>query len=148
VNRERSIEIDAPAGTVWAVFSDVVHWPDWTASVRRVTPMDGPQLVVGAHFAIEQPRLPKIVWEVTEVDPGRAWKWRSTSPGTTTIAWHDVTPIEGGRARARQGIDQRGFLAPVVGLFTTRLIERYLQLEAQGLKARSERLHAPQPPGS
>jgi hypothetical protein len=142
VNREHGIEIAAPAATVWAVFSDVVHWPDWTGSMRRVVPMDGRELVVGARFAIEQPKLPKLVWEVSEFDPGRAWKWRSTSPGTTTIAWHEVTPIDDGRALARQGLDQRGFLAPVVGLFTTRLTERYLAMESQGLKARSEQRHA------
>jgi hypothetical protein len=142
VNREQSIEIAAPADTVWAVFSDVVHWPDWTASVRRVVPMDGPELVVGARFTIEQPKLPKVVWEVSEVNAGRGWTWRNTSPGTTTIAWHEVIPIDDGRTRARQGIDQRGLLAPVVGLFTTRLMERYLAMESQGLKARSEQLHA------
>jgi len=142
VNREHSIEIDAPAATVWAVFSDVVHWPDWTESVRRVVPFDAPTLVVGAQFTIEQPRLPKLVWQVTEIDPGRAWKWRSSSPGTTTVGWHEVVPIDDGRTRASQGIDQRGFLTPVVGLFTVRLTERYLAMESQGLKARSEQLHA------
>ena len=142
MNREHSIEIDAPAATVWAVFSDVVHWPDWTASVRRVVPVDEPALVVGAQFTIEQPRLPRLVWEVTEIDPGHGWTWRSTSPGTTTTGWHEVVPLDDGRTRARQGIDQHGLLAPVVGLFTVRLTERYLAMESQGLKARSEQLHA------
>jgi hypothetical protein len=142
MNREQSIDIDAPVATVWAVFSDVVHWPDWTESTRRVVAVDGPGLAVGSRFAIEQPRLPKLVWQVTEVDPGRGWKWRSTSPGTTTVAWHEVTPIDDGRTRVRQGIEQRGVLAPVAGLFTGRLTERYLAMEARGLKARCEQLHA------
>jgi hypothetical protein len=142
VNREHHIEIDAPVDIVWGVFSDVVRWPEWTASVDRVVPIDGPELVVGAQFAIEQPRLPKIVWQVTELDRGRAWKWRSTAMGTTTIAWHEVTPMDDGRTLARQGIDQRGFLAPAIGLFTARVTERYLEMEARGLKARSERIRA------
>ena len=142
MNRERSIEINAPADLVWTVFSDVVRWPEWTESVRRVTPQDGPELAVGAHFAIEQPRLPKLVWEVVELEPGHAWEWRSTSPGTTTIGWHEVTPLGAGRTRARQGIDQRGFLAPLVGLVSARLTDRYLEMESQGLKARSEQLGA------
>ncbi len=141
MNREHHIEIDAPADTVWAVFSDVVRWPEWTASVNRVVPIDGPELVVGAQFAIEQPRLPKITWEVIELDHGRAWKWRSTSVGTTTIAWHEVTPMADGRTLVRQGIDQRGFLAPLIGLLTARVTERYLEMEARGLKARSEQIH-------
>ena len=142
MNREQHIEIDAPADTVWAVFSDVVRWPEWTASVNRVVPIDGPELVVGAQFAIEQPRLPKIVWEVIELDRGRTWKWRSTSVGPTTIAWHEVSPLDDGRTLVRQGIDQRGFLAPLIGLLTARVTERYLEMEARGLKARSEQIHS------
>ena len=84
VNRAASIEIDAPAATVWDVFSDVMRWPEWTASVKSVVALDGPQLALGARFAIEQPRLPKVVWEVTAVDPGHSWTWRSRSLGTTT----------------------------------------------------------------
>jgi hypothetical protein len=147
VNWQHSIEIDAPAATVWSVFSDVTRWPEWTASVDRVVPLDAPQLSPGARFQIEQPRLPKIVWEVTELDAGRAWKWRSTSAGTTTVAWHEVTSLGDGRTLARQGIDQRGFLAPLVGLLTSRLTDRYLAMEARGLKARSEQSTADDPTG-
>ncbi len=145
MNRAHSIEIDAPAATVWTVFSDVTRWPEWTASVNTVVPLDGPELAVGTRFAITQPRLPKLVWEVTEVDPGRAWTWRSSSFGTTTVAWHDVAPLDGGRTLAHQRIEQRGPLAPLTGLLSSRLTERYLDLEAQGLKARSEQRRADDP---
>jgi hypothetical protein len=142
VKRDQSIEIDAPAMTVWAVFSDVTRWPEWTESVDRVVPQDGTELRVGNRFAIKQPRLPEMVWEVFEADQGRAWKWRNKSFGVTTVGWHEVAPLGEARAVARQGIDQRGFLAPAVALFTARLTERYLETEARGLKARSERISA------
>jgi uncharacterized membrane protein len=138
VNREGSIEIDAPATKVWKVFSDIARWPEWTESVERVVPQDGPDVRVGAHFAIKQPRLPEMVWEVIEVDAGRAWKWRTKSFGVTTVGWHEVAPLGDARAVARQGIDQHGPLAFVVGLFTARLTDRYLTMEARGLKSRSE----------
>jgi uncharacterized membrane protein len=142
MNHESSAEIDAPAPTVWTVFSDVAHWSEWTASVDHAEPLDGPDLAVGARFAIKQPRLPKLVWEVTEVEPGRSWRWQSRSPGITTVGWHEVIALEHARTRVRQGIEQRGWMAPVVGVFTSRLTERYLALEAAGLKARSERTRA------
>jgi len=145
VNHAGNVEIDAPAATVWTVFSDVTHWPEWTASVTRVIGQDGPELRVGARFAIKQPRLPEMVWEVTELDVGRGWKWRTTSIGTTTVGWHEVTPLNDGRTRVRQGIDQRGFLAPVVGFLTARLTQRYLEMEARGLKGRSEQSTADDP---
>ena len=49
MKRDRSIEIEASATTVWTVFSDVARWPEWTASVERVVPQDGPDLRVGAR---------------------------------------------------------------------------------------------------
>jgi hypothetical protein len=39
----------------------------------------------------------------------------------------------------RQRIEQRGPLGALVGVMLRRLTRRYLELEAQGLKARSEK---------
>jgi uncharacterized protein YndB with AHSA1/START domain len=135
---ESSIEIAAPAATVWETFTDVERWPDWTASVERLVALDGPSLEVGQRFEIKQPRFPKLVWEVTEVVPGTSWTWRQRSFGGTTLATHEVTALDGGRTLVRQRIDQRGPVGIAVGLLTRRLTRRYLTLEADGLKARSE----------
>ena len=67
---DSSVDIDAPASLVWDVFSDVERWPEWTASVTRLVALDGPGIAVGKRFEIKQPRMPKLVWEVTEVVPG------------------------------------------------------------------------------
>jgi uncharacterized protein YndB with AHSA1/START domain len=134
---DSSVEIGAPPATVWDVFVDVEQWPDWTASVERIVPLDGPGIEVGKRFEIKQPRMPKLVWEVTAVDPGVSWTWRQRSPGGTTLATHEVIP-QGDRTLVRQRIDQRGPIGVAVGLVMRRLTRRYLELEAQGLKARSE----------
>ncbi len=135
---DSSVEIAAPATIVFEVFADVERWPEWTASVERVVPLDGPAIEVGRRFAIEQPRLPKVVWEVTEVDPGRSWTWRQRSLGSTAFASHEVVPQGTDRTLVRQRIDQRGPLGVVVGALMRRLTRRYLDLEGQGLKARAE----------
>jgi uncharacterized membrane protein len=135
-----SIEIDAPAPVVWDVFTDVERWPEWTASVERVVPLDGPGIAVGKRFEIKQPRLPKLVWEVTEVDPGVSWTWRERTPGGTTLASHEVVPQEAEKTVVRQRIEQRGPVGVAVGVLMLRLTKRYLDLEARGLKACSEQL--------
>ena len=88
-----SVDIDAPADLVWEVFADVEHWPDWTASVTELRGLDGPQLSVGRRFEIKQPRMPRLVWTVTDVEPGSSWTWVQRSPGGVTSARHEVVPV-------------------------------------------------------
>jgi hypothetical protein len=133
-----TIEIEAPAAVVWDVFADVERWSEWTASVDRILALDGAGVEVGKRFEIKQPRMPKLVWEVTDVDPGVSWTWRQKSLGSIAFASHEVTSIDPERTSVRQTIDQRGAIGVIVGALTRRMTRRYLDLEAHGLKTRSE----------
>jgi uncharacterized membrane protein len=137
---EDSVEIEAPAQLVWDVFSDVEHWPDWTASVTSLVGLDAPALAVGRRFAIKQPGMAKLVWTVTEIDPGSSWTWVQRAPGSLVTARHDVIAQPGGRTLVRQQLDQGGALGALVGRLMVKKTKRFLELEAQGLKARSEQL--------
>jgi uncharacterized membrane protein len=138
VNTDSSVAIDAPAAVVWDVFVETERWHEWTASITSITPLDGPAIEVGNRFEIKQPRFPKLVWEVTEVDPGRSWTWAQRSPGGTTYATHVVRDQGDGRAVVEQRIDQRGPIGSLVGVLSRGLTRKYLDLEGQGLKRRSE----------
>jgi hypothetical protein len=135
---DNSIEIAATTRFVWDVFVDVARWPEWTASVQRLVPLDGPAIEVGNRYEIKQPRLPNVTWEVTEVEPGVSWTWCQRSPGATTFASHELVALGPERTLVRQRIRRQGPLGVVVGVLTRRLTKRYLDLEARGLKARSE----------
>ncbi|OBB92633.1 SRPBCC family protein [Mycobacterium sp. 852002-40037_SCH5390672] len=137
---EDSVEIDAPPQLVWDVFTDVEHWPDWTPSVTSLVGLDGSSLAAGRRFAIKQPGMSKLVWAVTELDPGASWTWVQRSPGARATARHDVIARPGGRTLVRQRLDQRGVLGALVGRLMAKKTKRFLQLEAQGLKARTEQL--------
>lgn len=135
-----TVTIDAPADLVWEVFTDVEHWPEWTASVTRLTGLDGPQIAVGRRFEVKQPRMPKLRWTVTDVTPGASWTWVQRSPGGLTSARHEVVPAADGGTLVRQELEQNGILGSLVGVLMRKMTRRYLALEAQGLKARSEDL--------
>ena len=135
---DSSVEIAAPPSLVWEVFSDVERWPEWTASVTRLVALDGPGLAVGKRFEIKQPRMPKLLWQVTEVQPGSGWTWVQRSPGGSTSARHEVVAQNDDRTLVRQQLDQRGLLGALAGRLMRGMTKRYLELEAQGLKARSE----------
>lgn len=135
---DSSVEIDAPADVVWDVFTDAERWPEWTTSVTSLVALDGPGIELGKRFEIVQPKMPKLVWTVTAVEPGSSWSWEQRSPGGVTVASHEVVPGAGGGTVVRQRIDQRGPIGVAVGVLMRRLTKKYLELEAQGLKARSE----------
>jgi uncharacterized membrane protein len=139
MNTSNSVEIDASASAVWDVFVDVERWAEWTASIDTIVPLDGPGIEVGKRFEIKQPRMPKLVWEVTSVDPGVSFAWRQKSLGGTTVASHEVVAQGADRTLVRQSIDQRGPVGVLVGMLMIRMTKRYLDLEAKGLKARCER---------
>jgi uncharacterized membrane protein len=137
---EDSVEIDAPTQLVWEVFSDVQRWPEWTASVTSLEGKDGANLAVGKRFSIKQPGMSKLVWKVTEIDHGSSWTWVQRSPGVLVTARHWVTAQPGGRTLVRQQLEQRGVLGALVGRVMINKTKRFLELEARGLKARSEEL--------
>ena len=139
---ETSVEIDAPRDEVWSTLVDVERWPEWNSSTTSVERVDGP-LRPHAEVRIKQPRLPLNVWKVTEFEPGTSFVWRSERPGVTTVGSHVITAAPDDRVKVTLGIRQSGAMAPVVGLFASGLIRRYVQMEAASLKQRCERGSTP-----
>jgi uncharacterized protein YndB with AHSA1/START domain len=136
---EATIDIAARVEHVFAVYTDVEHWPDWTRSVTSVERLDPGSLRVGSRARIRQPRLPVAVWEVTDLAPGRSFTWMARGPGIVTTGNHVVKPVGGGdRVTVTASLEQGGVLGPLVGLLTKRLTNRYLDMEVNGLKAHCE----------
>jgi uncharacterized protein YndB with AHSA1/START domain len=134
-----TVDIDAPAERVWAVMSDVETWPQWTPSIKSIRRLDPGPLRVGARIRIKQPRLPTTTWTVTEVVDGESFTWAATGPGVHTSAHHRINRTTTG-SRAMLSIDQQGILGQLLARVSTGLTDRYLCLEAAGLKRRSEQL--------
>jgi hypothetical protein len=78
------------------------------------------------------------VWRVTEVEAGSSWTRVTRSPGATTTATHHVRPAGPNRTVVQQVLDQRGPLGSLVARLMAGTTRRYLEMEAAGLKARSE----------
>ena len=138
MNYELSIAIKAPPEHVWTVLSDVERWPEWTASVTRVTYTAGERLAVDNRVRIKQPGLPALQWEVTEVTPLQSFTWQARSGGVVTRATHQLRPGRAGGVTVRLGLQQSGPLAGLIGLLTARRTRRYVRMEAEGLKRRCE----------
>lgn len=136
---ETSVDIAAPPAHVWAVMSDIERWADWTPSVRSIRTLGAGPLAVGSRAIVRQPRLLPAMWTVTALDPGRRFAWTTGNPLVRVLAEHAVEP-SGSGSRATLSIRFSGPLAAAVGRWTRGLNERYLALEAAGLKTQSERV--------
>jgi uncharacterized protein YndB with AHSA1/START domain len=134
-----SIDVAAPPDRVWEVLVDVERWPEWTDSVTSVRSLDPGPLAVGARVEISQPRIPTGTYTVTALDPGSAFTWEQRQPGSTVSAHHECIPLPDGGTRVELRVVMGGAVGGVVGRLYRKLTERYLAMEAAGLKARAER---------
>jgi uncharacterized protein YndB with AHSA1/START domain len=133
-----AIEIAASPARVWAVMRDVERWPEWTASVTRVERLTPGPFAPGSRVRVLQPKLPPTIWTVTEVDDAaRYFTWIAGAPGMRVVARHSVEATATG-SRGALSLRYSGLFGPLLARLTRDLNHRYLALEANGLKSRSE----------
>lgn len=135
---ERTVEIDAPVEVVWTVMSDVARWPTWTESIRSVEVVGDGDFGKGSTAKVRQPGFPAATWEVTDWRPGLSFTWTARVPGLTSTGVHSVEPTGPGSSRATLTFSQDGWMAGMMGLIAGARSRRYVDLEANGLKARCE----------
>src|SRR4030095_5574831 len=119
------------------VLMDLERWPEWTRSITSVKRLDSGKLGIGSQVRIQQPKLKSVTWRISEFVEGRVLTWDGQSPGLFLRARHEVQP-SGSGAIVILIINQAGWLAPLVNLLYGKLTKDYMEMEAQGLKRRSE----------
>jgi uncharacterized protein YndB with AHSA1/START domain len=132
-----SIDIAAPPERVWQVMSDTDRWYEWTASVTSAKRLGDAPFAVGTKVLVRQPKFPPALWTVTAIEPQSTFTWVSTAPGLRVVGRHSVVPTARG-SRATLSLELHGLFASAFGRLTKGITERYVALEANGLKARSE----------
>jgi uncharacterized protein YndB with AHSA1/START domain len=138
VLRSVTRSIAAPAATAWRILADVERWPEWTPTVARVERLDDGPLGVGARVRIRQPKLFPAVWTITEWSPERNFTWAMRSPGVRVVADHAIRP-GGSGCTVELRVGYGGILGGLVARLYGGLTERYMRMEADGLRAASER---------
>lgn len=136
MDHEMHVAISATEEAIWAVLTDVERWPEWTASVEHVALLDDEPFGPGSKVRIKQPRLPSLVWEVTEFDNGRSFTWVTSRGGISTTAEH-VIGNDDGEVGVTLRLRQSGPLALLTVPFAA-LTRRYVEMEGLGLKHRCE----------
>jgi hypothetical protein len=132
-----AVEIQAAPARVWAVMSDVERWHEWTASVRGITRWGKGPLAVGDRALIRQPWFPPAIWTVTALEPERSFTWVSRAPGLRVTARHSIEPTPAG-SQVTLSLTYAGLLGKSMARWTRGITKRYLEMEANGLRRRSE----------
>jgi hypothetical protein len=135
---EQSIDINAPAQRVWDVLSNLEAWPQRIETVDVVELLTPAPVGEGSRVRVKQPKLPEGTWDITVWDAPSYFEFRQQSGGVTTVAGHRVEALEDGRSRLTLTLDMQGLLVPVVALFYKGLTNRYMTIEAQGMKRAAE----------
>lgn len=130
--------VDADQERLWGVVSQVSRWAELLPTIDRVTAKSPGPPGVGARFALKQPGLPVLVYEITEWKPGESFTWVSRAPGVRTVGTHAVAPASDG-CTLKLGLQWEGPLRPVVQLLYGRRTHRFVQTEADVFAGLAER---------
>lgn len=133
----RLVEIAAPPARVWEVMHDIDRWHEWTPSIAGITRDGGAAFAVGTWVTVRQPGFPPARWRISAIEPGRAFTWVSRAPGMRVVATHAVDSAPGG-SRATLSIEYHGVLGALFEWLTRAKTARYVEMEAAGLRRRSE----------
>jgi carbon monoxide dehydrogenase subunit G len=132
-----AIEIAAPPARVWEVMSDIERWPELTRSVTSVTRTSPGPLAVGSTARVKQPKLAPADFVITSWEPGLGFEWVTKTALISAVAQHSIEPIATG-ARVTLSVEYGGPLAGLVAWLYGGLTDRYIRMEADGLKRASE----------
>ena len=139
-----TVDISAPLERVWAILANVDRWHEWTPTITSIHRRASGPLALGQVALIRQPRLPPALWRVTTLEAGRAFTWASSGPGFRVTGLHALEPMPDG-TRVTLAIEITGLLGPLLARLTGKQTDRYIALEAAGLKRRSEAQADPNP---
>lgn len=117
--------------------TDVERWDEWTASIVSVRRLDSGAFRLGSRARVKQPKFLPALWEVTQLTEGKCFTWVTRSPGVRAIGEHTVEPTANG-SRATLSVTYGGALGWFAARLLARTTDRFLYMEAAGLKQRSE----------
>jgi hypothetical protein len=135
---EKSIEIDASQQRVWDVLTDIEARPGRIETVETVELLTPAPLCEGSRVGLRQPKLPVGTWDVTAWNAPAYFEWTQKESGVTNFAGHRIEALDEGRCRLTLTLDMRGVLIPIIGRFYKGLTNRYMTLEAEGMKRAAE----------
>ena len=141
ITADRAVHADPDR--LWGLISQVTRWAELLPTVQRVRGrVAGQAPAVGARYAIKQPGIPVLVYEISEWKPGEGFTWIASSPGVRTVGTHAAIPAPDG-STLRLSLRWEGPLAVVVERLFGRRTNTYVQREADTFARLAEQAGQP-----
>ena len=139
---DRSLEIDAPADTVWHVLTDLPSYDTWNPFVPDLRSSLQPGSPIEMQVQLG-PRLRRQVEWMLTYEAGRAFSYRMRPlplGALSSLREQVIEPLDAQRCRYRSHFELRGWLMPLVRRQMAPALEKGFSGMAQGLKRRAESL--------
>ncbi|GAB11641.1 hypothetical protein GOARA_082_00280 [Gordonia araii NBRC 100433] len=140
---EHSVEIAAPAATVWAVLTDFDNYGQWNPFVPRASSRLEPGAPIDMDVALRGGKLRRQREFINRVDPGRAFSY-SMKPAPLgllrSVREQSVTPSGPGTCHYASHFQIDGPLSPVVSALLGKDLRRGFDEMAASLKSHAEHL--------
>ena len=130
------VQIDAPPAAVWAVLTDLGHYPDWNPLFREASG----QVAAGERITLRavnpaNGRLMTVKAKITTVDPAIELRWESSLPGLMSGEHSFLLAEQHGGTHLTQTEIYKGLLAATISVPRT---ETTFQSLNDALKHRAE----------
>lgn len=90
---ETSIDIDAPAQTVWAVLDDLASYPEWNEMLPDIAGRSTVGGQVSTSFVRPNTPVMKISPKITRIVAARELRWLTQAPDPTTFSGEHIFRI-------------------------------------------------------
>lgn len=110
---------EAEPAAVWAVWTDVEHWPEWDVS-KEIARLDGPFEPGVSGWAKQRGNLGGS-FTVVSVNAGRRWVSECPMPLGKVVFEHVVEPVVGGRVRVVKKVSVEGGFGSLLRLFAPKM---------------------------
>ena len=103
---EHSIEINASAEVIWALFKDVAGWPRWNAGIETIE-LHGP-FAAGTNFTMKPPGQDALTTQLVEVSENAGFLDKTCVEELSVFVDHRIETIAEGRCRVTYSIEAFG----------------------------------------
>jgi carbon monoxide dehydrogenase subunit G len=124
---EREFTVSVPLQAAWDHLAHIEQWPSWAPHIRRIALAPPGELGPQSTGVIHLTNGIKPVFQVTEFNPPRNWKWVGQFLWLTVIYDHQFEAIDSKHTRLAWTVSAQGLAAGTIGRLFAMIYRRSLE---------------------